>query len=73
MASSVRRSARLSPPELGAWRSYISTTRALTTALDLDLGEFGISLADFELLEGLANAPQSRMRMSELAEIALVF
>ena len=72
MASSLRRSARLSPPELGAWRSYISTTRALTTALDLDLGEFGISLADFELLEGLANAPQSRMRMSELAEIALV-
>ena len=64
--------ARLSKGELEAWRSYISTTRALTTALDLDLGEFGISLADYELLDGLAKAPESRMRMSELAEIALV-
>lgn len=63
---------RLSEGELEAWRSYISTTRALTTALDLDLGEFGISLADYELLDGLAKAPESRMRMSELAEIALV-
>jgi DNA-binding MarR family transcriptional regulator len=62
----------LTKGELGAWRSYISTTRALTTALDLDLGEFGISLADYELLDGLAKAPESRMRMSELAEIALV-
>jgi len=63
---------QLTKDELEAWRSYISTTRALTTALDIDLGEFGISLADFELLDGLANAPESRMRMSELAEIALV-
>jgi DNA-binding MarR family transcriptional regulator len=62
----------LTKGELEAWRSYISTTRAVTAALDLDLGEFGISLADYELLDGLANAPESRMRMSELAEIALV-
>ena len=62
----------LSEGELSAWRSYISTTRALTAALDLDLGEFGISLADYELLDGLAKAPSGRMRMSELAGIALV-
>ena len=62
----------LSAGELSAWRSYISTTRALTAALDLDLGEFGISLADYELLDGLAKAPSGRMRMSELAGIALV-
>ena len=62
----------LSAGELSAWRSYISTTRALTAALDLDLGEFGISLADYELLDGLAKAPSCRMRMSELAGIALV-
>ena len=62
----------LSAGELSAWRSYISTTRALTAALDLDLGEFGVSLADYELLDGLAKAPSGRMRMSELAGIALV-
>jgi len=73
-ATASRSSTRshLSEGELAAWRSYISTTRALTAALDLDLGEFGISLADYELLDGLAKAPQARMRMSDLAEIALV-
>ncbi|MBM3704013.1 MAG: MarR family transcriptional regulator [Actinobacteria bacterium] len=55
-----------------AWQSYISATRALTAALDEDLSEFGLTLADYELLAHLGQAPARRMRMSELAEVALV-
>lgn len=55
-----------------AWQSYISATRALTAALDEDLSEFGLTLADYELLAHLGQAPERRMRMSELAEVALV-
>ena len=55
-----------------AWQSYISATRALTAALDEDLSEFDLTLADYELLAHLGQAPNRRIRMSELAEIALV-
>lgn len=61
--------ARIAPE---AWQTYISATRALTAALDQDLSEFGVSLADYELLAQLAQAPEARMRMSELAEVAMV-
>ncbi len=58
--------------ELSAWRAYISATRAVTAALDDDLSDFGVTLADYELLAQLGQAPDRRMRMSELAQIAMV-
>lgn len=57
---------------LAPWHAYISATRAITAALDEDLSQFGLSLADYELLAQLGQAPGRRMRMSELAEIAMV-
>lgn len=57
---------------LAPWHAYISATRALTAALDDDLSEFGITLADYELLAQLGQASERRMRMSELAELAMV-
>ncbi len=57
---------------LAPWRAYISATRAITAALDEDLSAFGVSLADYELLAQLGAAPARRMRMSELAGLAMV-
>lgn len=61
-----------SATSLAPWHAYISATRALTAALDDDLSEFGITLADYELLAQLGQASERRMRMSELAELAMV-
>lgn len=57
---------------LAPWHAYISATRAITAALDEDLNAFGVTLADYELLAHLGQAPGRRMRMSELAEVAMV-
>ena len=57
---------------LAPWHAYISATRAITAALDDDLSDFGVTLADYELLAQLGQAPGHRMRMSELAGIAMV-
>ena len=57
---------------LAPWHAYISATRSITAALDEDLSSFGLSLADYELLASLGQAPSRRMRMSELAQIAMV-
>lgn len=57
---------------LAPWHAYIAATRAITAALDEDLSAFGVTLADYELLAQLGAAPGRRMRMSELAEIAMV-
>lgn len=61
-----------SASSLAPWHAYISATRAITAALDDDLSEFGVTLADYELLAQLGQAPDRQMRMSELAEIAMV-
>ncbi|KUH85488.1 MULTISPECIES: MarR family transcriptional regulator [unclassified Mycobacterium] len=52
-----------------AWRPYIEASLRLETRLDERLREnAGITLMDYHLLRLLANAPQRRLRMSELAE-----
>jgi DNA-binding MarR family transcriptional regulator len=62
----------LNPSEMKAWRKYIVTTRHLLEALDADLHEHDLSLYDYEILALLSDAPERRMRMSDLAEIALL-
>jgi DNA-binding MarR family transcriptional regulator len=62
----------LNPRELKAWRSYIIASRRLLEALDSDLDDHDLSMADYEVLAQLSDAPDRRMRMSELAEIALL-
>ncbi len=55
-----------------AWRSYIIASRRLLDALDADLTDHDLSMADYEVLAQLSDAPDRRMRMSELAEIAML-
>jgi len=55
-----------------AWRSYIIASRRLLDALDADLADHDLSMADYEVLAQLSDAPDRRMRMSELAEIAML-
>jgi len=62
----------LNAREMKAWRAYIIASRRLLEALDTDLVGFDLSMADYEVLAQLSDAPGRRMRMSELAELAMV-
>ena len=62
----------LNPREMKAWRSYIIASRRLLEALDLDLVGHDLSMADYEVLAQLSDAPHRRIRMSELAETAML-
>ena len=62
----------LNPTEMKAWRSYIIASRRMLEALDSDLDGHDLSMADYEILAQLSDAPERKMRMSELAEIALL-
>jgi DNA-binding MarR family transcriptional regulator len=62
----------LTPTEMAAWRRYIVASRRLIEALDTDLDQHDLSMADYEILAQLSDAPDRRMRMAELAEIAML-
>lgn len=62
----------LNPREMKAWRSYIIASRRLLDALDFDLDQHDLSIADYEVLALLSDAPERKMRMSELAELAML-
>ncbi len=62
----------LNQAEMTAWRRYIIASRRLLEALDLDLQDHDLSMSDYEILAQLSDAPDRRLRMSELAEIALL-
>jgi len=62
----------LSPAESKAWRSYIMTSRRLWDALEGDLTHHGLSMSDYEILVHLSEAPDRQIRMSELAESAMI-
>jgi DNA-binding MarR family transcriptional regulator len=55
-----------------AWRRYIIASRRLLDALDYDLDHHELSMADYEVLAQLSDAPDRKMRMSELAEEAML-
>ena len=62
----------LTPTEMAAWRRYIVASRRLIEALDTDLDQHDLSMPDYEILAQLSDAPDRRMRMAELAEIAML-
>jgi DNA-binding MarR family transcriptional regulator len=54
--------------ELVAWRLYLESSQALVDLLDADLQQAsGISLRWYDVLVHLEEAPECRLRMSELA------
>jgi len=62
----------LNPTEMKAWRRYILASRHLIDQLDADLGAHNLSMPDYEILVQLSEAPDRKMRMSELAASALL-
>jgi DNA-binding MarR family transcriptional regulator len=62
----------LNPAEMKAWRRYIIASRRLLESLDLDLESHELTMPDYEVLAALSDAPERKMRMSELADVALL-
>ena len=62
----------LNQREMKAWRSYIIASRRLLEALEADLNGHDLSMADYEVMAQLSEAPGRRMRMSELADLAMI-
>ena len=62
----------LNAAEMKAWRRYIIASRRLLEALDSDLEDHELSMADYEVLAQLSDAPERKMRMSELADVAML-
>ncbi|MFC6712755.1 MarR family winged helix-turn-helix transcriptional regulator [Branchiibius cervicis] len=59
----------LTDAEQAAWRAYLRGSRSLEVALGDDLEDVGFSLAEYELLSMLSEAPGQSMRMSALADL----
>jgi DNA-binding MarR family transcriptional regulator len=56
-----------------AWIGFLQTHAAITKALDADLiANIGIPLSAFEVLFGIANSDEGYLRMSEVAEQAML-
>jgi DNA-binding MarR family transcriptional regulator len=63
----------LTPQELEAWRGLLEAHALLTRRLDAQMhAEHGLSLSSYEVLMFLDDAPEHRMRMSEIAERVLL-
>jgi DNA-binding MarR family transcriptional regulator len=58
----------LTAEQQSVWRHYLLGSARLTARLDADLRRFGLDLAEYEILVTLSEAPERRVRMSELAE-----
>jgi DNA-binding MarR family transcriptional regulator len=53
------------------WRAYVEGSIRLTDLLDRDLkAKHGLTMAEYEILVRLSEAPDRRLRMAELAEVA---
>lgn len=64
---------QLSPLELAAWRGFLRVHAALVRELDRELEhEHDLPLTQYEVLLYLDNAPDHRLRMSELASSVLL-
>lgn len=73
MERSLDTSRRLSERELEAWAGFLRVHGTISQLLDDELGaQHGISLSDYDVLIFLGNAPDQRLRMSELAESVLI-
>jgi DNA-binding MarR family transcriptional regulator len=58
----------LTPDEQDAWRAHLATSKLLFRQLDRDLHPFGLSINDYEILVVLSEAPEHRLRMTDLAD-----
>ncbi len=62
----------LTPEQQGNWRAWLSASQLLNEQLSRELQErHGLTIADYEILVRLSEAPERRLRMSDLAEQTL--
>ena len=67
------RTAPLTPVEMDAWRSFLRAHAKVTRVLDAELtAECALPLGSYEVLLHLNEAPDRRLRMTELAERVLL-
>lgn len=61
------------PAQLDAWRAFLRAHAVVVRALEAELlAEHDLPLASYDVLVHLAEAPQRRLRMTELAERVLL-
>jgi DNA-binding MarR family transcriptional regulator len=58
----------LSDDEQQAWRATVHLSQLLMRQLDRDLNAHGLNGRDYEILVELSEAPDSRLRMTDLAD-----
>jgi DNA-binding MarR family transcriptional regulator len=59
--------------ELGAWRGMLEVHARVTQQLDAQMhAEHGLSVSAYEVLMFLADAPEHRLRMSDIAQRVLL-
>lgn len=64
---------RPSAPALGVWRRFLRAHAVLLRRLEADLlAEHGLPLATYDVLVQLVEAPERRLRMTDLAERVLL-
>jgi DNA-binding MarR family transcriptional regulator len=61
----------LSAPQQRDWRAYVEGSMRLNDVLDRDLKtKHGLTMAEYEILVRLSDAPDHRLRMAQLADEA---
>jgi DNA-binding MarR family transcriptional regulator len=58
----------LTDEEQQAWRATVHLSQLLMRQLDRDLTEYGLNGRDYEILVELSEAPDQRLRMTDLAD-----
>src|SRR5580692_11893940 len=58
----------LSADEQEAWRATVNLSQLLMRQLDRDLTAHGLNAHDYEILVELSEAPDTRLRMTDLAD-----
>lgn len=61
----------LTEAEQCVWRTHLDVGRLLMHQLEKDLHPFGLTNNDYEILVNLSEAPERRLRMSDLAASTL--
>ncbi|MEW2630931.1 MarR family transcriptional regulator [Streptomyces sp. NPDC048389] len=61
----------LTDDEQRTWRTHLEVNKLLMHQLEKDLQPFGLTNNDYEILVNLSEAPDRRMRMSDLAAATL--
>lgn len=58
----------LDPEQQKVWRTYLRATAHVNQTLDADLRQQGLDMAEYNILVCLSEAPDTKMRMSQLAD-----